>query len=84
MIDSQGGRQENQGTTLESVAEHPAWHRLEDQLQWYDTKSTRCQRWYKRLKLVQIRSRGHGARATYQQATPRAPGLSLPAAGLGD
>jgi len=54
MIDSQGGRQENQGTTLESVAEHPAWHRLEDQLQWYDTKSTQCQRWYKRLKLVQI------------------------------
>ncbi|MBC6958731.1 MAG: DUF4231 domain-containing protein [Lautropia sp.] len=54
MIDSQGGRQENQGTTPKSVAEHPAWHRLEDQLQWYDTKSTQCQRWYKRLKLVQI------------------------------
>jgi len=33
---------------------HPAWHRLEDQLQWYDNKSTQSQKWYKRLKLVQI------------------------------
>lgn len=54
MTDSQGGRQVSQGTMQGSVAEHPAWHRLEDQLQWYDTKSTQCQRWYKRLKLVQI------------------------------
>lgn len=36
MIDSQGGRQVSQGTMQGSVAEHPAWHRLEDQLQWYD------------------------------------------------
>lgn len=54
MTDSQGGRQVSQGTMQGSVAEHPAWHRLEDQLQWYDTKSMQCQRWYKRLKLVQI------------------------------
>jgi len=54
MIDSQGGRLGNQGAAPESVAEHPAWHRLEDQLHWYDTKSTQCQKWYKRLKLVQI------------------------------
>jgi hypothetical protein len=54
MTDSQGGRQVSQGTMQGSVAEHPAWHRLEDQLQWYDTKSTQCQKWYKRLKLVQI------------------------------
>lgn len=27
MIDSQGGRQKNQGTKPEAVAEHPAWHR---------------------------------------------------------
>jgi hypothetical protein len=51
---SKWGRHVNQGTMQESVAQHPAWHRLEDQLQWYDTKSTQCQRWYKRLKLVQI------------------------------
>lgn len=54
MTDSQGGRQVSQGTMQGSVAQHPAWHRLEDQLQWYDTKSTQCQRWYKGLKLVQI------------------------------
>lgn len=36
MTDSQGGRQVSQGTMQGSVAEHPAWHRLEDQLQWYD------------------------------------------------
>lgn len=33
---------------------HPAWLRLEDQLQWYDTKSKQSQHWYKRLKLAQV------------------------------
>ncbi|WP_081461255.1 DUF4231 domain-containing protein [Geobacter sulfurreducens] len=33
---------------------HPAWLRLEDQLRWYDSKSVRCQKLYKRLKIVQI------------------------------
>lgn len=33
---------------------HPAWARLEDQLGWYDRKSTHCQNWYKGLKFVQI------------------------------
>lgn len=38
----------------ESVAKHPAWMRLEDQLRWYDGKSTRCQKKYKWLKFVQM------------------------------
>lgn len=38
----------------EWAAAHPAWARLEDQLNWYDRKSTHCQRWYKGLKFVQI------------------------------
>lgn len=38
----------------EWVASHPAWSRLEDQLDWYDNKSISCQNWYKRLKFVQI------------------------------
>lgn len=38
----------------ETVVNHPAWHRLEDQLQWYDSRSTRCQGRYKSLKFVQI------------------------------
>ena len=33
---------------------HPAWKRLEDQLQWYDNKSTHCHRWYKWTRLTQI------------------------------
>ena len=33
---------------------HPAWLRLESQLQWYDDKSMHSQRWYKRLKFVQV------------------------------
>lgn len=33
---------------------HPAWLRLEDQLRWYDSESVRCQKLYKRLKIVQI------------------------------
>lgn len=36
------------------VASHPAWLRLEAQLQWYDRKSVSCQNWYKNLKAVQI------------------------------
>jgi hypothetical protein len=36
------------------TASHPAWARLEDQLGWYDRKSTHCQSWYKGLKFVQI------------------------------
>jgi Protein of unknown function (DUF4231) len=36
------------------VKSHPAWHRLEDQHKWYSEKSVFNQKWYKRLKLVQI------------------------------
>lgn len=28
--------------------------RLNDQIAWYDTKSSDCQRWYKRLKILEI------------------------------
>lgn len=38
----------------EWAADHPAWARLEDQIGWYDDKSTHCQKWYKGLKFVQI------------------------------
>ena len=33
---------------------HPAWLRLEDQVSWYDGKSTDAQKWYKLLKIAQI------------------------------
>lgn len=36
------------------AASHPAWLRLESQLQWYDRKSVSCQNWYKNLKVAQI------------------------------
>ena len=36
------------------AAVHPAWLRLEDQMQWYDNKSLHSQRWYKWLKLAQV------------------------------
>ncbi len=32
----------------------PTWERLEDQIDWYDRKSGQAQRWYKRVKLVEI------------------------------
>ena len=38
----------------EQVKNHPAWHRLEDQEEWYDKKSIVNQKWYKGLKLAQI------------------------------
>jgi len=33
---------------------HPAWHRLQEQLGWYDQKSMCCQRTYKRIQIGQI------------------------------
>lgn len=33
---------------------HPAWFRLIDQLNWYDTSTVHCQRWYKGLKFLQL------------------------------
>lgn len=33
---------------------HPAWERLEEQLAWYDAKSSSCQRLYKRTKATQL------------------------------
>lgn len=38
----------------DSVKVQPAWFRLIDQRNWYDSKSQHCQRWYKRLKLAQV------------------------------
>ena len=38
----------------EFAAAHPAWLRLEDQMQWYDRKSLQSQHWYKWLKLAQV------------------------------
>ena len=38
----------------EAYAEHPAWKRLEDQLDWYDKKSIYCQKFYKRINFVQV------------------------------
>ncbi len=32
----------------------PTWERLEDQIDWYDKKSKRCQNAYKRIKIVEI------------------------------
>lgn len=44
----------NYNTHPEIFKEHPAWLRLEDQLDWYDRKSRSNQTWYKVLKLTQI------------------------------
>lgn len=38
----------------EDVLAHPAWFRLMDQRNWYDNKSQHCQRWYKRIKIMQV------------------------------
>lgn len=32
----------------------PTMKRLDDQIAWYDGKSINCQRWYKRLKVLEI------------------------------
>lgn len=35
-------------------AASPTWARLQDQIGWYDRKSSECQSWFKRLKICQI------------------------------
>src|SRR3954454_9693067 len=40
--------------TGNSWSEHPAWTRLEDQLEWYDRKSISAQQAFKRLKVLEI------------------------------
>ncbi len=49
-------KSENKSTVPipEWAASQSAWIRLEDQLGWYDNKSNYCQKWYKRLKFIQI------------------------------
>ena len=38
----------------EKVKDHVAWHRLNDQIEWYDRKSGTNQFWYKWIKLAQL------------------------------
>ena len=49
-----GGGEPKEIAVPDALAVHPAWQRLEDQLNWYDQKSIHCQNWYKRLKFLQI------------------------------
>jgi hypothetical protein len=37
-----------------ALAHDPTWERLEDQLAWYDRKSTAAQHAYRRLKLLEV------------------------------
>jgi len=60
-------------------SEHPAWARLEDQLNWYDHKSGVAQRAFKRLKVVQIVA----AAAIPVVAVIHAPALLTAALGAG-
>jgi len=48
--------QEKAGEHFDTVtfAEHPAWLRLNDQLDWYDRKSGENQRRYKQIKVAQL------------------------------
>ncbi len=38
----------------ETLKGHPAWLRLEDQLQWYEKKCTWNKKWYKTLRIAQL------------------------------
>jgi Protein of unknown function (DUF4231) len=51
------------------VPETPAWERLETQIDWYDRTSIRNQKWFKRLKVLQI---------VTAAALPVAAGFSAP------
>ncbi len=51
----QNGAQGSDPGQAESVIQSgPTWARLEEQIGWYDRKSGNGQRWYKRIKLLQL------------------------------
>lgn len=50
-----GAKEERERLTVsEEIGKHPAWFRLNDQLELYDEKSGSKQRWYKRIKSAQL------------------------------
>lgn len=44
----------DESSVPEEVRGHPAWFRLNDQVEWYDRKSGSKQRWYKTIKTTQL------------------------------
>jgi hypothetical protein len=46
--------QKEQFSVSEEIRQHPAWFRLNDQMDWYDNKSGTKQRWYKTIKAAQL------------------------------
>jgi hypothetical protein len=48
------GRRTRPVEAVGTAADDPTWERLEAQLAWYDRRSIQNQRWYKRLKLVEL------------------------------
>jgi hypothetical protein len=57
-VGASGGTSDEAMTAEVRVPTHvpagPGWDRLEDQLHWYDTKSTHHKRWFQSLKVTQI------------------------------
>ena len=53
-MNSSSSQNAKPAVTANPDTEHPARKRLENQLQWYDSTSTRCQNLYKRLKFTQL------------------------------
>jgi hypothetical protein len=43
-----------EGATARVDTSGPTWQRLVEQIDWYDRKSIAAQRWFKRLKLVEL------------------------------
>ena len=49
-----GAQSSNPGQVPTALQSGPTWDRLEEQIGWYDRKSGDGQRWFKRIKLLQL------------------------------
>jgi hypothetical protein len=64
--------------TMVAEREHPTLERLDDQISWYDRKSSYNQRWYRRLKIITLVSGALiPALAMVQGFQPVAAGLGV-------
>ncbi len=70
-----GAQSSDPGQVPAALQSGPTWDRLEEQIGWYDRKSSNGQRWFKRIKLLQLVTAATIPVAAVLNASNWVPGL---------